>query len=98
MRFLCFANKKAIDEVRRGVGGFAQGIVVGEMTNTDREGAYETTIGPRPWREIVRERLAPLGVPLVTDYPFGYGLGRATLPFGRRVRLDADAGKLELVP
>ena len=75
----------------------AAGIVVGEMTGTDVEGKHDATIGPWPWREIVRDRLGELGIPLITDYPFGHGFGRATLPFGQRVRLDADAGKLELV-
>lgn len=75
----------------------AAGIVVGEMTGTDKPERYDPTIGPWAWREIVRDRLGNLGIPLVTDFPFGHGEGRATLPFGRRARLDADAGKLELV-
>lgn len=72
------------------------GIVFGEMTNTDGGPRTDPTIGPKPWREIVADRLAPLGVPLVTDFPFGHGHLRMTLPLGRRVRLDADAGKLML--
>ncbi len=80
----------------------AVGIAMGEMTHTDAEGKYDATIGPHPWREIVRERLAPLGVPFATDLPFGHGELRMTLPLGplsdgRRVRLDADAGRLRLV-
>lgn len=75
----------------------AAGIVIGEMTGTDAPETHDPTIGPWPWREIVRDRLGGLGLPLVTDAPFGHGAGRATLPFGRRVRLDADAGKLTLV-
>ncbi len=35
------------------------GIVVGEMTGTDER--EDASIGKRPWREIVIERLAPLG-------------------------------------
>ena len=37
------------------------------------------------------ERLATLGVPVVTGFPFGHGSERnAALPFGARVRLAAD--------
>ncbi len=75
----------------------AAGIVIGEMTGTDVDGKHDASIGPWPWREIVRDRLGGLGIPLVTDYPFGHGMGRATLPLGQRVRLVADTGKLELV-
>lgn len=75
----------------------AAGIAMGEMTGTDVEGKHDATIGPHPWREIVTERLSPLGIPFVTDLPFGHGALRMTLPLGRRVRLDADAGKLTLI-
>jgi muramoyltetrapeptide carboxypeptidase len=71
-----------------GVAGF----VVGEMTNTDTR--TDATIGGRPWREIVKERLAPLGVPTVFHFPFGHIPGLLTLPLGLKVRLDADAGRL----
>ena len=76
----------------------AAGIAMGEMTGTDVEDKHDATIGPHPWREIVAERLSPLGIPFVTDLPFGHGALRMTLPLGRRVSLDADAGKLTLVP
>ena len=45
----------------------AKGIVVGEMTNTDKPDQHDPTIGPWPWREIVRDRLGGLGLPLVID-------------------------------
>ena len=71
-----------------------RGIVVGEMTGTDTPDKHDPTIGPWAWREIVRDRLGGLGVPLVTDFPAGHGPLRATLAFGAEVRLDADAGTL----
>ncbi|MEZ0326249.1 MAG: hypothetical protein ACAH95_10110 [Fimbriimonas sp.] len=44
---------------------------------------------------MVRDRLAPLGKPLVTDFPLGHAKQMLTLPLGIQARLDADAGTLE---
>jgi muramoyltetrapeptide carboxypeptidase len=68
------------------------GIVVGEMTGTD--GKTDEGIGGTPWREIVRDRIADLGIPAVVDYPFGHAKGMLTLPLGIEARLDADLGTL----
>jgi muramoyltetrapeptide carboxypeptidase len=70
----------------------AAGIVVGEMTRTDEK--HDEGIGGKPWREIMRDRLAPLGVPTITDFPFGHCKNMLSLPLGIRARLDADAGTL----
>lgn len=78
--------------INSGLAARAAGFVVGEMTGTDdREDA---TIGTRPWREIVRERLAPLGKPLVIDFPFGHCANMLTLPLGLEATLDATLGCL----
>ena len=69
------------------------GIVVGEMTRTDDR--VDEGIGARPWREIVRERVAPLGIPSMIDFPFGHApRGMLTLPLGIPATLDARAGTL----
>ncbi len=73
-----------------GIAAAAAGFVIGEMTRSDER--YDEGIGGRPWREIVKERLAPLGKPIVIDYPFGHFKGMLTVPFGVRAELDADAG------
>lgn len=70
----------------------AAGIVVGEMTRTDEK--PDESIGGKPWREIVEERLKPLGIPAVVNYPFGHAPNMLSLPMGVRARLDADAGTL----
>lgn len=70
----------------------AAGIVVGEMTRTDER--VDEGIGGKPWREIVKDRLAPLGIPMVFDFPFGHMKEILTLPLGVRARFDADAGTL----
>lgn len=76
-----------------GLAQAAAGFLIGEMTRTDER--VDEGIGGRPWREIVRERLAPLGKPMVIDFPLGHARNMLTLPLGIRARLDADAGRLE---
>jgi muramoyltetrapeptide carboxypeptidase len=44
--------------------------------------------------DVIRERLAGLGVPVVTGLPFGHQPLNATLPVGIRARLDAERGDL----
>jgi muramoyltetrapeptide carboxypeptidase len=48
-------------------------------------------------REVLLERLAPLGIPLALGFPFGHVADNWTLPLGVRARLDAGAGTLELL-
>jgi muramoyltetrapeptide carboxypeptidase len=52
--------------------------------------------GPAAHETLV-ERLAPLGVPLVSGLPFGHALPQLTVPLGAEAELDADAGSLTLV-
>lgn len=70
----------------------AAGIVIGEMTRThERNGGG---IGGGPWREMALERLGPLGIPIITDFPFGHNRNMLSLPLGVKARLDADQGTL----
>lgn len=71
------------------------GLIVGEMTGTDER--RDESIGARSWREIVSERLTPLGIPCIVDYPIGHKRAMLSLPLGVGARLDADAGTLELL-
>ncbi|CAA9299071.1 MAG: hypothetical protein AVDCRST_MAG89-325, partial [uncultured Gemmatimonadetes bacterium] len=48
-------------------------------------------------RELLRDRLAALGVPVAFGFPFGHVDDNWTLPLGVRARLDARAGTLELL-
>lgn len=51
--------------------------------------------GPyQPVREVLRERLAPLGVPVVEELGFGHGPRSWTVPLGVPAVLDAEAGTL----
>lgn len=73
----------------------AAGIVVGEMTNTDE--SADPKIGNWSWREIVADRIAPLGIPAVVNFPLGHMRNMLSLPLGVRARLNADSGSLELL-
>lgn len=73
----------------------AAGIVFGEMTGTDERS--DPTIGSWPWREIVRDRVKGLEMPIVLDFPFGHMKTMLSIPFGIKVRLDAGSGTLRLL-
>lgn len=68
------------------------GIAVGEMTNTDDK--VDPTMGGIPWREIIEDRVKPLGIPSVVNFPFGHMKTMLSLPLGIRGRLDANEGVL----
>lgn len=70
----------------------AAGIVVGEMTRSDER--VDRTIGARPWREIVGERLGSLGIPTIIDFPFGHAKQMLSLPLGIKAEMDANLGTL----
>lgn len=73
-------------------GAFAgvRGIVFGDSPDCDRP--------PSPrgltLRDVLLDRLGPLGVPLLYGFPCGHTAHRATLPLGVRARLDVAAGTL----
>jgi muramoyltetrapeptide carboxypeptidase len=68
------------------------GFVVGEMTRTDEK--IDEGIGGKPWREIVRDRLEPLGKPLIIDFPVGHAKNMLSMPLGISARLDAREGSV----
>lgn len=47
-------------------------------------------------KEVLRDRLCDLGIPVVADLPFGHDGVNAALPVGISATLDADAGTLEI--
>jgi muramoyltetrapeptide carboxypeptidase len=71
----------------------AAGIVIGEMTRSDEQPDDGTP--KRPWREIVQDRLKDLNIPTIVNFPFGHVKEMLTVGLGLRVRLDADAGRIE---
>ena len=47
--------------------------------------------------EVLRDRLLPLGKPVLAGWPAGHGVPNRPLPLGLRMRLDARAGTLTLL-
>lgn len=47
-------------------------------------------------RDVVLDRLGPLGVPVLWELGFGHGPHQLTVPLGARASVDADAGTLTL--
>ena len=52
--------------------------------------------GTKSWtiKEVLRDRLEDLGIPLIYDLPFGHDGVNAALPVGQPVHLDGDRGIL----
>lgn len=73
----------------------AAGIVFGEFTRSDDKRDVEG--GDWTWREIVEDRVRPLGIPTMVGLPFGHAKQMLTVPFGVRARMDAGAGTLNLL-
>ena len=69
-----------------GIAGFAFGTSVNLSYQTLPEGP-ESTLSVE---EILDELIAPLGIPAISNVPFGHGKHMATMPLGARARLDAD--------
>lgn len=69
-------------------GGFFDGVAGIAL------GSWTDCGDPEEVSVVLRERLEPLGVPLVEELGFGHGPSTPTLPLGVPAVLDADAGTL----
>jgi muramoyltetrapeptide carboxypeptidase len=47
--------------------------------------------------EVLGDRLGDLGIPVVSDLPFGHDGPNAALPVGVKVTLDAEQGILDIM-
>jgi muramoyltetrapeptide carboxypeptidase len=73
------------------------GIVVAEPADCrprEYRPAFPSTLS---LEDVIDERIRPLGVPAIYGLPLGHGRHLATVPLGVRARLDADAGRLEVL-
>jgi muramoyltetrapeptide carboxypeptidase len=70
-----------------------QGIALGRFSRCD------PPLGSKSWtvEEVLRDRLGDLGIPIVSDLPFGHDGVNAALPVGRMAQLDGDKGTLTLI-
>ena len=76
-----------------GIAGFAFGTSVNLGYQTLPEGP-ESTLSIE---EILDELIAPLGIPAISNVPFGHGKHLATMPLGARARIDGAAKSLEII-
>ena len=73
---------------------------------TQRETSRAPGVDPAPsshpdrfsLEQVLRERTADLGIPVVSNLPVGHGAGNAALPLGVWARLDAGSGRLHVSP
>ncbi|QGN33668.1 LD-carboxypeptidase [Microlunatus sp. Gsoil 973] len=72
---------------RSGWFSMITGVVLGDFTESD---------DPDLVQAVLTDRLADLGVPILTGAPFGHGDRNLALPLGAEVVLDASAGVLRL--
>ncbi|MFN8152296.1 MAG: LD-carboxypeptidase [Solirubrobacterales bacterium] len=76
-----------------GIAGFAFGTSVNLTYQTLPEGP-ESTLSVE---EILDELIAPLGVPAISNVPFGHGKHLATMPLGAMARIDGAGKSLEIL-
>ncbi|MBD2344767.1 S66 peptidase family protein [Anabaena subtropica] len=70
-----------------------KGIALGSFTRCEPP----ANIPSFSLEEVLRDRLADLSIPIVSDLPFGHDSPNAALPVGGLVTLDADQGILTLM-
>ncbi len=72
------------------------GIAIGINKNSRDPKAAKTKEYRQTLEDVFKERLLPLGIPVVTGLPFGHIAHNATLPLGTRAVLDGAKGDLIL--
>lgn len=70
------------------------GVAVGVNARCTDPDAAKSREYRQTLADVLKDRLAPLGVPVVAGLPFGHVRRNATLPVGAMARLDADRGDL----
>jgi muramoyltetrapeptide carboxypeptidase len=67
-------------------------VVLGDLVGCEEPA--DSRIASPTAEAVVKERLGRLGIPVALGAPVGHGSRNLALPYGVRVRLDADAGTL----
>jgi len=70
----------------------ARGILLGSFPGCKARDAEELALS-----EIFMDYFAPLGVPVLYEFPAGHVPDHAILPFGVKMKLDAIAGRLTIL-
>jgi muramoyltetrapeptide carboxypeptidase len=81
------------------LAGIGFGSFSGCNDDDDPEALGEQQAGRRfSLEQVLRERTADLGIPVLAGLPVGHIPGNAALPIGARARLDGERGLLSLAP
>lgn len=70
------------------------GVAIGTNSNCEDPDAAKSSEYYQTLADVLRDRLLPLGVPVVMNLPFGHVRDNATLPMGLPATLDAVNGDL----
>jgi muramoyltetrapeptide carboxypeptidase len=68
------------------------GVGVGSMLGCENGDDLSIGVG-----DVLEEILVPLGVPVVSELPFGHGAENLPWPHGGRAAIDGDRGEIELL-
>ena len=74
------------------LSGSARGVGVGALTGCGNPDSDDPSAG-----DVVREVLGSVGLPMVSDLPFGHIAENHSWPYGGRARLDGNSGKVTLL-
>jgi muramoyltetrapeptide carboxypeptidase len=90
-------DAKLVQLLRAGAFEGVAGLVIAEHAGVrprEHRPAFPSTLS---LEDVIDELLRPLGVPTIYNLPLGHGTHLATLPLGVPARLDATAGRLEIL-
>lgn len=86
-------DRMLIQLLRAGLLDEIEGLVVGRPVSCDPPVGRPSATAA----EVIEDILADLGIPTIVDAPIGHHTGQIALPVGVTARLDAEAGRLELL-
>lgn len=90
-------DSRLVQMLRAGKFDGIAGLVIGEHAGVEPGEFRPAFPSNLSFEDVIDDLLKPLGVPTIYGLPLGHGSHLATLPLGVRARLDADAGRLEVV-
>ncbi len=69
------------------------GVILGQFSDCDPKDAEESL----SLDQVLLDYFAPLGVPVIRNFPVGHARHNATLPIGALVEVDADSGRVSVL-
>lgn len=69
-------------------------IVFGQFIDSDPKDADKPSL---TLRQVLEGLTEDLNIPVISDYPYGHGARKYTLPWGARARLDTSTSTFELI-